>query len=113
MQMTMQQEPTDMQTIEGRIVGIERKLDTLNTSVLMLQGSIMQRSEVYAEDAKRVSTERFDGEMAGVRDRLIRLESGPQKMLAWVGIGTGCLSVIIAAVAVLATMLIAIVPHLH
>ena len=111
--MQMQQEQADMQTIEHRIGSIEGKLDTLNNSVLMLQGSMMSRAEVSAEDAKRVSLERFEGETNGIRERLLRLESGPQKMLAWVGIGTGCMSVIIAAVAVMATILIALVPHLH
>lgn len=103
----------NMELIEKRIGNIEHKLDTLNTSVLTLQGSIMPRAEVYTEDAKRVSLERFEGEMSAARERILRLEGGPQKILAWVGIGTGCASVVIAAIAVIVTMAVAVIPHLH
>lgn len=102
--MQMVESQTDMQTLEGRIDGMERKLDTLNTNVLTLQGSIMSRAEVYAEDAKRVSLDRFEGETNGIRERLTRLESGPQKMLGWIALlvsgSVGCLSVFFAAIGV-------------
>ena len=104
MKMEMAESQTDMQTLEGRIGGIEKKLDTLNENVLMLKGSVMLRPEVYAEDAKRVSIERFEGETTGIRERLNRLEGGPQKLLAWSGAAIGCLSVIIASVGTLAAI---------
>lgn len=117
--MQMQESQTDMQTLEGRIGGIETKLDTLNTSVLTLQGSIMSRAEVYAEDQKRVSLERFEGETNGIRERLNRLEGGPQKLLAWLGAGIGCVSMLIAAagtcaaiVGTLAAIIFALIPFL-
>ena len=119
MTMQMQESQSEMQTIEGRIGSIEHKLDTLNTSVLTLQGSIMSRAEVYAEDQKRVSVERFEGETNGIRERLNRLEGGPQKLLAWLGAGIGCFSVILAAVGTfaaivgtLAAIIFALIPYL-
>lgn len=111
---------------DSKFEALDKKFDTkfeaLNDTLLTLKGSIMSRAEVYAEDAKRVSLERFEGEFGGVRDRLARLEGGPQKILGWISLsvaaGFGCLSSILAAAsvtvaiaAVLATVIIAIATH--
>lgn len=119
-------EQTDMQALEQRITKLDEKLDnltlTMATQLATISGQITSRAEIAAEDAKRVSLERFEGEMSGMRERISRLESGPQKVLGWISLAvaafTGCLSAILAAVgvcvailAVLATVIIAILTH--
>ena len=117
-------EQTDMQTIQTRIGGMENKLDTLNDNVLTLKGQIMPRAEIEAADARRVSLERFEGEMGGVRERLTKVESGPQRLLGWISLfvsaGIGCMSLLLTGIGsmlvllgLVATVLIALIPHLR
>jgi len=124
MEPTMEAEHADMQTIENRIGGMETKLDTLNDNVLTLKGQMMPRAEIEAADARRVSLERFESEMSGVRDRLGKVESGPQRLLGWISLFVsatiGCLSLLIGGavgvvslLALAATVLIALIPHLR
>lgn len=123
MEPTLEAEHTDMQTIEHRIGGMENKLDTLNDNVLTLKGQIMPRAEIEAADARRVSLERFEGEMSGVRERLTKVESGPQRLLGWISLfvsaGIGCMSLLLTGIGsmlvllgLVATVLIALIPHL-
>lgn len=107
----------NVQTLEHRIESLDSKLDAMAlqmaTQLATISGQITSRSEIAAEDNKRVSVERFDGEMSGMRDRLGRLENGPQKMLAWLAMGAGCLSVVVTAAGVLVAVAVAIIPHLR
>lgn len=109
---TMEAEQANMQSLEHRIGKLDEKLDTLSLQMATISGQITSRAEIIAEDNKRVSLERFEGEMLGIRDRLSKLESGPQKMLAWIGAGVGCMSAVFTALGVTAAIVIAIVPHL-
>lgn len=108
---------TTNSSIAGRIDELDKKLDALSlqmaSQLATISGQIISRADIAAEDNKRVSVERFDGEISAVRDRLLRLESGPQRTLAYVGIGTGCLSVIIAGLAVCVTVAAVIIPHIR
>lgn len=127
-QLDMHALQAQMQAIDDKlgkqIETLDDKLDRVNGNVLELKGSVMSRTETEAADNRRVSVERFDGEVNGIRDRLGKLESGPQKLLAWVALfvsgGIGCLSLVFTALgvgaallAVVATVLIAVIPHLH
>ena len=112
MEPTMEAGQADMHTLETRIEALDEKIDKLNENVLTLKGSIMPRAEIETADGRRVSLERFEGEMLGVRDRLAKLEGGSQKALAWIGAGVGCLSAVFTALGVTAAIVIAIVPHL-
>ena len=112
MEPTMEAGQADMHTLETRITTLDDKLDKVNENLLKLQGQMMPRAEIEAADGRRVSLERFEGETAGIRDRLSKLEGGPQKALAWIGAGVGCLSAVFTALGVTAAIVIAIVPHL-
>ena len=114
--------------LETRLDALDSKLDTkldeLTRAVLRIEGNVPSRADMAAEMAKRVSIERFDGEMGGLRDRLIRLESGPQKLLGWVSLivsgvvgivasAIGCLSLLLVAAGILITVALTVIPHLH
>lgn len=115
---------TNMQTLENRMESLDEKVDKVNENVLKLAGSIMPRSEIEAADARRVSLERFEGEMGGVRERLTKVESGPQRLLGWISLfvsaGIGCMSLLLTGIGsmlvllgLVATVLIALIPHLR
>lgn len=75
---------------------IEDKLDALTEEVQevkVLVASMMPRAEVDAEIGRRVSVEVYTADQRATNERLIRLESSPTRLLAWVSGGVGCLGV--------------------
>lgn len=75
---------------------IEDKLDALTNEVQevkLLVAGMMPRAEVDAEIGKRVSLEVYTADQRATNERLIRLESSPTRLLAWVSGGVGCLGV--------------------
>lgn len=118
------QEYIDMQALQTQINTLDDKLDKVNGNVLELKGSIMSRAEAEAADNRRVSIERFEGEMGGMRDRIGKLEGGPQKLLGWISLfmsaGIGCMSLVLTGIgaitgllAIIITVFLALLPHLH
>ena len=75
---------------------IEDKLDALTEEVQevkVLVAGMMPRAEVDAEIGRRVSLEVYTADQRATNERLIRLESSPTRLLAWVSGGVGCLGV--------------------
>jgi uncharacterized membrane protein YukC len=83
-----------MATMEnGRLEGkIDRLADEVQ-EVKVLVASMMPRAEVDAEIGRRVSVETYTSDQRATNERLIRLESSPTRLLAWVSGGVGCLGV--------------------
>lgn len=98
--------------LEERIDKLDEKLDEklnkLTEAMLKLEGAMMPRAEVYAEDAKRVSIESYTVAHQALLDRVTRLESGPQRVLGYVGAATGCCSALFVALGILASVVLAI-----
>ena len=86
---------------------VDIKLDELTRLVLRIEGNMMPRAEVYGEDAKRVLVETYNAAHQALTDRITKLESGPQRFLAYFGAATGCLSVAVAVVGLIIVVLIA------
>lgn len=99
--------------LEQRIDTLDTKLDTkledLTKAVLKLEGALMPRAEIYAEDAKRVSAESYTVAHQALLDRVTRLESGPQRVLGYVGAATGCLSATFVFLGLLASIVLALI----
>ena len=113
-----------MQTLNNRIESLDAKIDALTIQVSIIDGKITSRAEIAAEDNKRVSLEMYTTAHQALVERLGRLESGPQRMLGWISLfvsgGVGCFALVltgigaaIAALALLVTIAIAVIPHLH
>lgn len=78
---------------------IEDKLDALTNEVQevkLLVAGMMPRAEVDAEIGRRVSLEVYTADQRSTNERLIRLESSPTRLLAWVSGGIGCLGVLMS-----------------
>lgn len=78
---------------------IETKLDDLAAEVQevkVLVAGMMPRAEVDGELARRVSTDTYIADQRSTNERLIRLESSPTRLLAWVSGGVGCLGVLLS-----------------
>lgn len=83
---------------------IEDKLDALTEEVQevkVLVAGMMPRAEVDAEIGRRVSLEVYTADQRATNERLIRLESSPTRLLAWVSGGVGCLGVALSVVMLL------------
>lgn len=113
-----------METLGNRIDSLDAKLDALTIQVSIIDGKITSRTEIAAEDNKRVSLDVYTAAHQALVDRILRLESGPQRLLGWISLlvsgAVGCLSLtigatmgILAAVAIAVTIAIAVIPHLH
>lgn len=84
---------------------LESKIDRLADEVQevkVLVASMMPRAEVDAEIGKRVSTETYLSDQRATNERLIRLESSPTRLLAWVSGGIGCLGVLVSFLSAIA-----------
>lgn len=93
--------------LESKVDGIAAKLESLNVSV----ASMMPRSEVDAEIARRVALDVYTADQRATNERLIRLESSPMRFLAWASAAVGCLGVIMSAVAIIVGVLEYVVTH--
>lgn len=83
---------------------IEDKLDALTNEVQevkILVAGMMPRAEVDAEIGRRVSLEVYTADQRSTNERLIRLESSPTRLLAWVSGGIGCLGVLMSVLMLL------------
>ncbi len=76
---------------------LSNKLDMLIDRV----AAMMPRAEV---ETRYVSREGYDGALLGIRERLIRLEGGSQKLLSYIAVATGCLGTLISALGISATV---------
>lgn len=85
-------ELSDLGRLERKVDAIATKLEALNVSM----AGMMPRAEVDAEIAKRVSQEVYGADQRATNERLIRLESSPARLLAWISGGVGCLGVVLA-----------------
>lgn len=64
--------------------------------IRVLVAGMMPRAEIDGELARRVSMDAYLSDQGQVKDRLTKLEASPQRLLAWVGVGGGCLGVMIS-----------------
>lgn len=101
------QEGSNFGRLEGKVDSIAAKLETLNTTV----ASMMPRAEVDSEIGRRVSLEVYTADQRATNERLLRLEGSPMKFLAWFAAGTGCLSVIMTAIAIMVGVIEYVVLH--
>ena len=88
--------------------GVESKLDGIAKEVgeiRVLIAGMMPRAEVDGELARRVSLEAYTSDRQSLLDRVTKLEASPMKLLAWISVGSGCLSLLIAAIVALAGIL--------
>jgi len=103
---------SSIQKLERRIDTLDEKMDAkfdeLTRLALRIEGNMMPRAEVYAEDAKRVSTEAYSVAHQALLDRVTRLESGPQRLLGYIGAATGCLSAAIVLLGIVGSILVTI-----
>lgn len=87
-------------SMAANLVRLESKVDAVAgevQEVKVLVASMMPRAEVDGELARRVSLEAYVSDQREITSRLIRLESSPQRLVVWLGVGVGCLSLIITA----------------
>jgi len=91
------------------IQSIETKISEVLKEVQDLRANVMSRTEAQAEIGQRVHVDTFNAKMANVDDKIKRLESGPRMFLAWAGAGVGCLSMLIAAAALVFGIVMAVV----
>lgn len=78
---------------------LEHKIDGLSNElqgVKIMLAAMMPRAEVDSELGRRVSLEVYTSDQRATNERLMRLESSPAKLLAWLGAATGCLGVLLA-----------------
>lgn len=93
---------------------IEDKLDALTEEVQevkVLVASMMPRAEVDAEIGRRVSVEVYSADQRATNERLIRLESSPTRLLAWVSGGVGCLGVLMSVAMLLFYVVTFVLTH--
>jgi hypothetical protein len=104
-------ESAALRKLEERLDALDSKLDIkleeLTRSVLRIEGSMPTRGEVASEDAKRVLLETYTQAHAAMLDRIVKLESGPQRFLAYIGAATGCLGLAFVLLGMIVTVLIA------
>lgn len=104
-----------MQKLEDRIDGLDNKLDNMRdevmTRLVRIEAGQMPRAEIYSEDAKRVLMETYTQAHQALLDRIIRLESGPQRLLGYIGAATGCLSACFVLLGIVGSVIVAIVEH--
>lgn len=97
---------TDIRRLEEQIVQLKVSLETF-------MARTMGRAEIEAEIISRVAQDTYQSDMKAMNDRLTRMESGPQRALAWLGAVTGCLGILIGGTGVLATVIFWLVANYH
>ncbi len=104
---------------EGRIDAINDKLDTLKSSVLRLEGSVITRAEISAEMSKRVSVESYQIAHQALQNEMrdlesdfhefkVRAQGGWQRAAPWVAIAITIVFGGISTLFVLASLVVSI-----
>lgn len=96
-----------MQRLEAKIDSLASELQ----AVKVLVAAMMPRAEVDAELARRVSQEVYTADQRATHERLLRLESGPQKLIAWLAVGVAVFGAIISGLTLAAGIAAFILTH--
>ena len=81
--------------LENKLEEINRNLAEKIERIISQLASLPSRAEIEAADRLRVSVEAYGADKRGLDERLTRLESNPQRLLVWMGLGVSVLSVLI------------------
>ncbi len=114
----------DTSGLEVRIDRLNDNLDTLKSSVLRLEGSVITRAEISAEMSKRVSVESYQiahqalaNEMRDLETDFhefkVRSQGGWQRAAPWVAIGTTAMFGGISTFFFLASLIVSVIAILH
>lgn len=75
-------------------------------------GRIEDRLKDVVDDLNgKVGKDVYDGTLARMNDRLLRLESGPQRFLQWAALGVSALALLMTILAALGGVVVFIVTH--
>lgn len=98
---------------DGWMAEFRRDIETIKVELTAIRSTMVGRAEIEAMDSRRVSLEAFSGEALGIKERLTRLETNPQRQLGWIAlattVGIGCFTGIVA----LAGAIIALIALFH
>ena len=79
---------------------LEPKIDAIAREVAevkVLVAGMMPRAEVDAEIGKRVLQETYTSDQVAMKERLMRLEASPMRVVSYLGAASGCLGVLVSA----------------
>ncbi len=106
---------SEIQRLEGKLdafaADLSKQMGGLAVDMAQLKSSVMQRPEIEAADARRVALDTYASDQRATNERLIRLESSPTRLLAWVSGGIGCLGVIVSITSVAVFILEFVLTH--
>jgi hypothetical protein len=88
-----------------------RDISEIKVSVQRIESSMVTRAEFNADLKERVPLDVYQADRQGILDRLIRIESSPQRMIGWIGAVVGCLGILIAAAGFLFSVIAYFVTH--
>ncbi len=114
----------DTTGLEERIDRINDKLDTLKSSVLRLEGSVITRAEISAEMSKRVSLESYQIAHQALQNEFrdlesdfhefkVRAQGGWQRAAPWVAISITVVFGGISSFFVMASLVVSVVALLR
>ena len=90
---------------------LHSELTEIKVAIQNVKGSLVPRAEIEADLDRRVAVDTYISDQKSINERILRIETSPMRMLAWLGAGTGCLGLLIAFVGICTTIIIAISNH--
>jgi hypothetical protein len=83
----------------------------IKVAVQRIESTMVPRSEIETNLKDRVTMDVYQANHNALIERVIRIETNPQRMIAWVSTGIGCLSMLIAAAGVTFTVIVFLITH--
>jgi hypothetical protein len=88
-----------------------RDILDIKVAVQRIESTMVPRAEIEADMNRRITQDVYQADKQGMLDRLIRLETSPQRMLGWIGAVVGCLGVVIAGAGFTFSVAIYLITH--
>lgn len=90
---------------------LHSELTEIKVAIQNVKGALVPRAEIEADLDRRVAVDTYTSDQKSINERIMRIESSPIRMLAWLGAATGCLGLLAAFLGVVTTIIIAILNH--
>lgn len=94
--------------VDHRLSSLENASASVAATLARMEASMPSRADVEAASRTRLDISTYTAAHQALTDRITRLESGPQRLVAWISLlmsgGIGCLMALIAGLALLVSI---------
>lgn len=99
---------SDVTRMQGDMQRIEENMSVVRVDVADIKARMVTRDEM---ERRYVTIDEYEANRRAALDRISKLETGPQRTVAWISAGIGCFAALIAGAGVVLGVIAWLVTH--